>query len=348
MISLTADPRTVTQADFPSEGSREEQWQFLLNYALLAPSEYNTQPWLFQVHGDSVTFYADRSRRLPILDPENRELLISCGAALFNLRLALRHFGYYEEMEWLVQEDLSEPLVRLRFGPPQTASPEEEHLFAALPHRHTSRQIYEDRPLPAALLQTLSAAARQEGIWLHVIQEEKARWEVAQFIVAGDRSQWADKDFRQELAHWVRARWEQHADGLPGYAQAKGSSAGTTSPFIVRTFDLWREEASRDQRLVAGAPALLVLGTCFDTPGDWMVVGQVAQHLLLLACTQGVQASFVNQPIEVPSLRAWLSQLVGGKAFPQLVIRMGYGEPSPPTPRRSVQEVLCKGTEEHA
>lgn len=110
MISLAADPRTITQADFPRTGSRAEQWQFLLNYALLAPSEYNTQPWLFHVHEDSVAFYADRSRRLPVLDPENRELLISCGAALLNLRLALRHFGYREEMEWLVQEDLSDGL----------------------------------------------------------------------------------------------------------------------------------------------------------------------------------------------------------------------------------------------
>ncbi len=72
------------------------------------------------------------------------------------------------------------------------------------------------------------------------------------------------------------------------------------------------------------------------------------EELALLACAEGVQASFVNQPIEVPPLRAWLSQLVGGKAFPQLVIRTGYGPPAPPTPRRSGQEVLLEGTKEHA
>jgi hypothetical protein len=341
MISLAADPRSITEADFPSNGSREEQWCFLLNYALLAPSEYNTQPWLFKIDGDSVEVNADRSRRLPILDPQDRELLISCGAALLNLRLALRHFGYREEMDWFVYEDLSEPLVRLRFGPRVPAMPEEEQLFAAIPHRHTSRQIYEDRPLPTRLLQTLCSCAEHEGVWLHIIQKEKARQEVAQLIVAGDRFQWADQRFRQELARWVRPRGEQYTDGLPGYAQAKGSLAGTTSPWVVSTFDLWREEAARDQHLVAGAPVLLVLGTYSDTPGDWMMVGQAAQRMLLGACVHGVQASFVNQPIEVPSLRAWLSQIVG-EAFPQLVIRMGYGPPAPPTPRRSVQDVLLE------
>ncbi|HLI89401.1 MAG TPA: hypothetical protein VKV37_11985 [Ktedonobacteraceae bacterium] len=341
MISLAADPRTITAADFPGDASRAEQWRFLLNYALLAPSEYNTQPWLFKVQGDSLEFYADRSRQLPILDPQNRELLISCGAALLNLRLAMRHFGYREELEWFVYEDLSTPLVRLRFGPRVPATPEEEQLFAAIPHRHTSRQIYEDRPLPARLLQSLCFCAEHEGVWLHIIQEEKARQEVAQLIVAGDRFQWADQRFRQELAHWVRARGEQQADGLPGYAQAKGSLAGKSSPWIVRTFDLWREEAERDQGLVVGAPVLLVLGTFSDTPGDWMMVGQAAECILLRACAQGVQASFVNQPVEVPSLRAWLAQIVG-EAFPQLVIRLGYGAPALPTPRRSVQEVLLE------
>jgi hypothetical protein len=343
MISLAPDPRGLTEADFPQRASRAEQWRFLLNYALLAPSEYNTQPWLFKVSGESVEFYADRSRRLPILDPHDRELLISCGAALLNLRLALRHFGYREVLEWFVHEDLSTPLVRLSFGPREAATSEEEQLFAAIPHRHTSRQIYEDRPLPAALVQALGASAEHEGVWLHMLREEKARQEVAQLIVAADRTQWADKRFRQELAHWVRARGERYTDGLPGYAQAKGSLAGTISPFIVRTFDLWREEAVRDQHLVAGAPVLLVLGTYSDTPGDWIMVGQAAERILLGTCAQGVQASFVNQPIEVPSLRAWLAQIVG-EAFPQLVIRMGYGPPSPPTPRRSVQEVLLEGT----
>lgn len=77
MLPLTTNPRTIVETDFPAEAAPAQQWCFLLNYALLAPSEYNTQPWLFRVQGDSVEILADHSRRLPVVDPDDRELLIS-------------------------------------------------------------------------------------------------------------------------------------------------------------------------------------------------------------------------------------------------------------------------------
>src|SRR5215470_2361610 len=101
MFPLTENPRMVSEGNFPTSGTPAEQLCFLLNYAVLAPSEYNTQPWLFKVSERTVELYADRARRLPIVDPEDRELTISCGAALFNLRVALRHFGYADEVEAL-------------------------------------------------------------------------------------------------------------------------------------------------------------------------------------------------------------------------------------------------------
>src|SRR5215471_7151832 len=90
------DPPAVTEADFPAAGTAAQQLRVLLNYALLAPSEYNTQPWLFRIYDNCVDLYADPSRRLPIVDPDDRELIISCGAACQNLRIAVRHFGYQE------------------------------------------------------------------------------------------------------------------------------------------------------------------------------------------------------------------------------------------------------------
>src|SRR5260370_31488477 len=102
MFPLTTNPRTSVETDFPATGTPAEQWCFLLNYALLAPSEYNTQPWMFRVQGNSVELSADYSRRLPVVDPEDRELLISCGASCYNLRLAARHFGFQSTMEYCV------------------------------------------------------------------------------------------------------------------------------------------------------------------------------------------------------------------------------------------------------
>lgn len=346
MFSLTTDPRLIVESDFPAEAVPAEQWRFLINYALLAPSEYNTQPWLFRVQGDSVELFADPSRRLPVVDPEDRELLISCGAAFLNLRLALRYFGVHEAMECaffeLEEPDqwLSHPLACLHFGMKQRPTPQDERLFSAIPRRHSNRSIYERRDVPETILNKLQQIAGREGTWLQIVQDASLRRAISDLIVAGDRRQWADKRFRHELADWVHPRKSGNVDGLPGSVRAKGSFHDMTSPFIVRTFDLWREEAARDRQLAAGAPVLAVLGTFSDSPCDWFTAGMAVERVLLEACAQGLQTSFVNQPIEVPALRTWLCQTLGRKDFPQVLIRIGYGEPVPSTPRRCVQDVL--------
>jgi nitroreductase len=344
MFSLQSNPRTVSETDFPVTGTPEEQWHFLLNYALLAPSEYNTQPWLFRIQGDRMEVYADTTRRLPVVDPEGRELLISCGATCFNLQLALRHFGFHATMEYTLEEplDLSNPVVRFSFGVKQPPTPTDDRLFAAIPERQSNRSMYEARGVPTEVLERLQSLAGYEGTWLHMVQDAPTRKIISDLIVAGDRRQWADKHFRHELAAWVHPRAAENGDGLPGFVHAKGSFHDMASPFVVRTFDLWREEAARDRQLVAGAPVLAVLGTFSDGPSSWFAAGMAIEHVLLEACASGLQTSFVNQPIEVPSLRGWLCQALGRKDFPQLVIRMGYGEPTPWTPRRSVQDVLLK------
>lgn len=340
MFDLRANPWTVLEADFPIDETPSEQLHFLLSYAILAPSEYNTQPWRFKVTNRTIELYADRSRRLPRLDPDDRELTISCGAAFLNLRLALRHFGYADEVEIPYRQEAPDVLARVSLGRRRRATREEHELFHAILRRRTNRQAFEARAVPAPPLSTLKGIARRAGMWFEVVQEEEARQAVANLIVTGDRLQWADKQFRQELALWVRPEGLESHDGLPGYAHAKGTFASSVSPFVVRTFNMGTGEAARDRQLAAGSPVLAVLGTSGDSWREWFSAGQTVEKILLRACAAGIWASFLNQPIEVPSLRTALRVLLGRSDFPQVVLRMGYGQEVPPTPRRSVSEVL--------
>ncbi len=340
MFPLTGNPRTASAADFPAAGTPAEQLRFLLNYAVLAPSEYNTQPWLFRVLDKEVELYIDRSRRLPVVDPDDRETMISCSAACLNLRIALRQFGYQETVEILIGDPILNLLARVRMGERRQATEEEHQLFYAIPHRRTNRQVFEDRDLPPSFLSTCESLAREEGVWLQVVQKEEEKRTIAELIVMGDRQQWADKRFRQELSAWLRPQTDERHDGLPGYASAKGNVAGPAGPLIVRTFDRGPQEAAKNRHLVAGAPVLAILGTGSDTPVDWFAAGQALEKVLLYATVQGIQTSFVNQPIEVGSLRSGLSILIGRKDFPQLALRMGYASAVLPTPRRSIHQVL--------
>jgi nitroreductase len=100
----------ISENQFPTEATKSEQLKFLLNYAIIAPSSHNTQPWLFKIVGDNIIeLYADRTRALAVVDPDDRELTISCGAALSHLQIAIRHFGYVYKVKLFagsINEDL--------------------------------------------------------------------------------------------------------------------------------------------------------------------------------------------------------------------------------------------------
>lgn len=332
--------RHVSESDCPSRAPIREQLRFLLNYAVLAPSSHNTQPWLFSIGGDDVELYADRTRALAVVDPDDRELIMSCGAALFNLRIALRHFGYTYIMETIPKLGHPDFLARIRSGDKRVGTAEEQLLFQAIPQRHTNRLPFEDRDVPELLLSELQAAAEAEGAWLHVIRGSNARNEVAYLIAQGDHLQASDKRFRRELAAWLHPNRSQSRDGIPGHAFGLGDWRSYVGPLMIRTFDWGEGQAAKDRQLAAGSPVLAVVGTEDDTPPDWLRAGQALERVVLWARAEGLRASFMNQPIEVPEMRPKLLDLIGRKGFPQLLLRMGYGRDVKGTPRRPVSEVL--------
>jgi len=340
MSTTLLNPWDVRETDFPVAGTPAEKLRFLLNYAVLAPSVHNTQPWLFKIDNDTVELYADRTRALPVIDPDDRELTISCGAALFHLRIAIRHFGYAGAVATLPDPDDPDLLAHIHLGNTREAATEEQALFDAIGKRRTNRQAFEQRAVPDAMLMALQRDALTEGAYLYLVQGEEDRNAVADLIALGDRMQWADKHFRRELAAWARPSRSQRRDGIPGYALSFNRLISQVGLRTGRTFDLGKGQAASDRQLAMGSPALVVLGTDVDMTYDWLIAGQALARVLLYARSQGVWASFLNQPIEVPEVRLMLHNMIERVGFPQLLLRMGYGPEVPPTPRRSVSDVL--------
>jgi hypothetical protein len=337
-------PWNVATEDYPAQGNAAEQLRFMLTYAVLAPSGHNTQPWLFRVSDDSVEIYADRTRALPVVDPDDRELVMSCGTALFNLRLTLRHFGYADHVELLPDPDNPDLLARIRRSTGSPATDDEQPLFAAIPVRRTNRQPFAERAVPTAVLTDLQQAAATEGAWLQIVADNDTRNALADLIAEGDRIQGNDPQFRRELAAWIHPNRTRSRDGMPGYAHGMGDLISNVMPFVIRTFDWGKGIAARDRQLATGSPVLAVLGTDTNTLADWLACGQALERLLLLAHTRDIWASYLNQPVEVVALRPRLQALLDRPGFPQVVLRMGYGpEVAQPTPRRPVDEVLLPG-----
>jgi hypothetical protein len=102
----------VEASSFPASGTAQDKARFAVRYAVLAPSSHNTQPWRFIINGDELLVCADRTRSLANIDPFDRELIISCGAALLNLRVALAYFRVPVEIATFPQS--SDPHRRAR------------------------------------------------------------------------------------------------------------------------------------------------------------------------------------------------------------------------------------------
>ena len=202
------------------------------------------------------------------------------------------------------------------------------------------RQAFEARDLPDDLVAQLVADAAHEGVALHLVGGE-ARPAVAGLIAEGDRIQMADERFRRELAAWVHPNRSPSGDGMRGYGFGFGDLASHAGPLMIRSFDLGRGQAAKDRALAVGSPLLAVLATAADDPAAWLATGQALQRVLLRARAAGAWSSYLNQPVEVPRLRTRLAEAIGRPGeWPQLVVRLGYGPPVEPEPRRPVDDVL--------
>ncbi len=292
--------------------------------AVLAPSSHNSQPWRFKLLPDGVDLFANRLRALPVVDPEGRELTISCGAALFHLRLALRQAGFVAEVSLLPGVGGGDHLARVRCVGRAEPSAHEEALFAAIRKRHTHRAAFAKRNVEAKLLGRLVDAAGTEGVTLRALDA----WQqssVAGWIAEGDRLQGANAEFRRELAAWVHAKDEENGVGMSAAQLGVHGLGARLMPVFLRELNWGRVQGKRDYQLAMSAPVLAVLVSGGDTVRDWLETGCALERMLLEATSMGLAASFLNQAVEVTELREKVRELLGVEGFPQMIVRMGYG-----------------------
>jgi hypothetical protein len=350
---LLDDPWQVRTADFPYGRSDSEKLIFLVNYAVLAPSILNSQPWTFSVHENELVLSADRTRVLPVVDPDGRELLISCGAALFNLLCAMRSFGCGADVDIFPESDHG-ILARVRLSDRITPTEEDENLRDAIVKRRTFRRRFEDRPLPEPLTRSLADAARGEGAMLFFIERSDEKRRVAELVAEAERDHLSRPEFRQELSTWITERYaEAHeADrealgrlGAAGHTPEPRTHRGMTTAIAAaaaRSFADVEEAAAHQRDAVVSSPALALLTTDDDAPSEWIAAGQALQRVLLTAAGAGVSASYLNPVVEVARLRDKMPELFHGHGTAQVVLRFGYALDIPPSPRRYTREVVSR------
>lgn len=305
----------------------------LIRAAALAPSSHNTQPWLFRLTDHHIDILADRTRALPVNDPHDRELTISCGCALFNLRVAAAAGGFATAVVVFPDAADEDCLARVRLTP--AAGPgADAALEPALAERRTYRRRFAATAVDPQIGRALGDAALREGAEFTVLDSDDQRQRAAALVAEGDAAQWANPSWRRELAAWMHPR--RQGDGLTVPALAV-----PVAQLVVRSFDMGHGVAAKDRQLADESPLLAVVSTAGDEPRDWLAAGQALQHLLLVGVRHGLQASYLNQPVHVAALRPALQQLTGRPGFAQLLLRMGVADEAlPASPRRPLTDII--------
>jgi hypothetical protein len=256
--------------------------------------------------------------------------------------VAAEYIGHqYTEELW---PDPNDPNLtgRLHLGLRGETTTEDVLLFHAITQRRTNRQPFRPDPVPEAILAELTDAAGREGAWLVPVVDDAARQTIGELVAEADQRQWASKAFREELATWMRTDTARQADGIPAHELGIKDWLSFAGPSLIRTFNRGKGQAAHDLDIVRHSPTLVLLGTNSDDPLAWMQAGQALQSVLLHAQSEGLSASHLNQPIEVEELRPDVAAAAGVGGYPQILLRLGYGDPVPPTPRRRAHDLLVR------
>jgi nitroreductase len=305
--------------------------------ATRAPSVHNTQPWQWRVGAGSVHLFADWTRHVPATDPDGRDLMISCGAALHHLRATLAAFGWSTAVHRIPNPADPTHLAAIELSPHEP-SVADISLAAAIERRRTDRRRMSSWPVPAGDLRLIAEQVAHEGALAVPVIDPGARFRLSSAIAQAAVIQESNPDYVVEMAIWS-GRGRGDGDGVPAAAIPVAPS-----DVHMRRFPngvLAESSAKRyDEQTV-----LVVIATSSDDPLSRLRAGEGASAALLTATTLGLATCPLSQPLEIADTRRMVrDDVLDGAAVPQLVVRLGWAPtsaaPIPRSPRRGLDEVV--------
>lgn len=318
-------------------------FRHLVEHATRAPSVHNTQPWFWAVADDRLVLFADRARQLVRADPDGRDLVLSCGAALHHLRVAAAAAGWRAHVRRMPNPNNDNQLADVSFDP-VPVTPEARAALDALERRRTDRRSPADSLVSHEELDDLLALGPPAGVTIFAVVSRRARAELLQILAEADQKQREDRDYVDEIVRWTG---REDGEGIP-FSSLLRRDSGASSADPVSTGPPSRFPSGSlvdDSRTSEAEPALLAICTSSDDTVSRLRAGEALSAVLLHGTAVGMAMVPLSQAIEVDSTRALLqNELLGDVACPQIVVQVGWPRPGheqvPLTRRRPVSEVL--------
>ena len=346
LASAAKDSPRMWPLALPTElpTSQVEVARALIGAAILAPSDWNTQPWSFEVDGASIRLVADPKRALPAADPDRRGMMIALGAALENLLVAARAYGLRPAVAYFPHGGANNVVAEVVWREGETQR--DTGMSAAIPERRTNRREYDGRAILPQVRAQLTAQI-PEGLSLLWIDERDPLREAADLVHDAAREQVLDPRVQAEQFAWMRFddEAEKRHDGIPVDALELGGPSGWFASHTYnpksRFLHFGAEGAGKQARSqVRSCGALALLCGARREESQWLMAGQAFERLCLKATQLGVAHQALSAPIEAPHPRAELARLFGATGEePLVLLRLGHAKPPNAVPRRPVATV---------
>jgi nitroreductase len=333
MARLKKNVWNISPQEFPCTAPIEKQLQFLLRYAILAPSTKNSQPWRFVVEGNQVQLIAALERGQPVADPKNRELYISLGCALENLLVAAEQFGFHYGVNYF-PERRPELAGIVHFAAGGGPSPERAGItLEAMVARHNDNSVYRPIAVPQTSKEQLQKCWVERDLRLDLTDNHRfLRW-IEELTLQADRVEFANPSFRKELGYWI-------GQGVFGAPQPLARLGG----FAVSRMDLGEPVARQDRDIVESASLLGVISAVDDSHLTHLRAGQLFERIWLTATALGINVHPMSQTMRNPAMRRAVGSLLHIQGWiPQHLFRVGYSSREGDvrhTPRRPLGDLI--------
>lgn len=309
-----------------------------MRYATLAPSSHNTQCWRFRIEDTSISILPDLSRRCPAVDPDDHHLFVSLGCSAENLIQAALANGLKGHATF---DAAGGNALRVSLESTRAVA---STLFQAIPERQSTRAEYDGKPLARQELELLEKAGTGNGIQVILLTEQQAMEKVLEYVVQGNTTQMNDRAFVEELKTWIRFSGDEAVrtgDGLYAASSGNPSLPSWLGSLLFGLFFTPKSENDKYAKHVRSSAGIAIFVSDAASAAQWVEVGSCYERFALQSTALGVRNAFLNQPVEVSTLRPQFAAFLGvGQRRPDLVVRFGRGRKLPPSLRRPVQAVL--------
>jgi hypothetical protein len=310
----------------------------MVEFAIKAPSGHNTQPWKFKINENSIEILPNFTKSLSVVDGNNRELYISLGCALENLCITAQHLGYNYEIVSQNNQGITINLVK-------TSSGIVNNLFSEIEKRQTNRSVYKNREIPDETIRYLENIVIQPNTHIYFAKiGESFADSLIQYILRGNEIQMNDDNFKEELILWMRfnkGEIRRTQDGLAYNAMGFPAIPRFMGKPIVSGYLKPNKQNESDLEKIDSSSYLALFTTENNTVNEWIDLGRTLERILLETTKLNMANAYLNPPCEIETLANEMRNgLPINNEYPSIILRIGYADPMPYSPRISVENVI--------